>query len=52
MYELCQNRKYEKIANRPTRAGDGYIFYLTIPRMGVYNKYVDLTAGKHKELEH
>ena len=26
MYDLCQNRLYEKIANRATRAADGYIF--------------------------
>ena len=38
MYELCQNRKYEKIPNQPTRAADGYIFDLAIPHMGIYNK--------------
>ena len=38
MYELCQNRMYEKTVNRPTRAAEGYMFDLTIPHMNVYSK--------------
>ena len=38
MYNLYQKGMYEKIANRATRAADGYTFNLTIPNMGVYAK--------------
>ena len=38
MYDLCQNRMYEKIANRPTRAAEGFTFDLNILHMGVYSK--------------
>ena len=36
MYDLCQNGMYEKKATRATRAAEGYIFYQSVPNMGVY----------------
>ena len=38
MYDLCQNRMYEKIANRATRATDGYSFELSVHYKGAYAK--------------
>ena len=38
MFDLRQNNMYEKAETRITRANDDYIFYVTIPRLGLYAK--------------
>ena len=38
MYDLCKQERYERIANRVTRATNGYVFDLTMPHMSVYSK--------------
>ena len=38
MYDLYKQRLYERIANRVTRAANGYVFDLTVPHMSAYSK--------------